>query len=47
MGAMYELRYYITLKNRKNEKEFVDALRERNGNMPIICAQIMPKKDEL
>ena len=47
MGAMYELRYYVTLKNRKNEKEFVDALRERNGNMPIVCAQVMPKKDEL
>lgn len=47
MGSLYELRYYVTLKNKKEEKAFMDALRERNGNMPITCAQIMPKKDEL
>lgn len=47
MGSMYELQYYVTLKDRKKEKAFMDALRERNGNMPITCAQVMPKKDEL
>ncbi len=47
MGSMYELHYKVTLKNRRKEKEFMDALRERNGNLPITCAITMPKKDEL
>ena len=47
MGSMYELRYRVTLKDRRKEKAFMDALRERNGNLPITCAITMPKKDEL
>jgi hypothetical protein len=47
MGSLYELRYRVTLKDRRKEKAFMDALRERNGNLPITCAITMPKKDEL
>ncbi len=47
MGSLYELRYTVTLKNKKEEKEMMDALRERNGNLPITSATVMPKKDEL
>lgn len=47
MGSMYELIYKVTLKDRRKEKEMMDALRERNGNLPITCAITMPKKDEL
>jgi hypothetical protein len=47
MDSLYELRYRVTLKDRRKEKAFMDALRERNGNLPITCAITMPKKDEL
>ncbi len=47
MGSLYELRYVITLKDKKKEKDMIDRLRERNGNLPITSATVMPKKDEL
>ncbi len=37
MGSMYELRYHIDLKDERREKEFIDALRCRNGNLTIAC----------
>ena len=40
MGSLYKLVYNITLKDLKKEKEFIDALRCRNGNLEIaICKQ--------
>ena len=35
MGSMFKLTYSITLKNVKEEKEFIDELRIRNGNLEI------------
>lgn len=35
MGSMYKLRYDVILKDSTNEKEFIDRLRERNGNLEI------------
>ena len=37
MGSMYQLQYNIEMKNPGKEKEFIDALRARNGNLTIIC----------
>lgn len=37
MGSLYELRYTISLKDELREKEFIDALRCRNGNLNISC----------
>ncbi len=37
MGSLYELRYTIMLKDDAQEKEFIDALRCRNGNLTICC----------
>lgn len=39
MGSMYQLHYNIELKNTLQEKEFIDALRCRNGNLTIICGK--------
>ena len=36
MGSMYKLTYSITLKDIKKEKEFMDKLRCRNGNLEIM-----------
>ena len=38
MGSMFKLKYNITLKDAKKEKEFIDALRCRNGNLEIMIS---------
>ena len=35
MGSMFELKYLIIFKATTNEKEFIDKLRTRNGNLKI------------
>jgi len=35
MGSMYRLTYNVTLRDRNSEKEFIDSLRVRNGNLEI------------
>jgi hypothetical protein len=36
LGATFEITYKIQIKNGINEKEFIDELRTRNGNLNII-----------
>lgn len=40
MGTLYELTYYIDLKNGVNEKELIDSIRCRNGNLNISLGMI-------
>lgn len=35
MGSLYQLYYWVTLKDSQKEKEFIDNLRCRNGNLEI------------
>lgn len=35
MGSLFNLKYRISLKNDRKEKEFIDALRVKNGNLKI------------
>ena len=35
MGSMFRLSYRIVVKDINQEKNFVDELRERNGNLEI------------
>jgi len=39
MGTLYELTYNIYIKNGDVSKDFIDALRCRNGNLNIICGR--------
>lgn len=39
MGSLFRLTYHITLKDAKQEKTFIDALRERNGNLEISMSR--------
>ena len=39
MGSMFKLTYDLTLKDSKKEKEFIDKLRERNGNLEIMVSR--------
>ncbi|MDO4555555.1 MAG: DUF4956 domain-containing protein [Lachnospiraceae bacterium] len=47
MGTMYELVYHVRLRNAEKEKEFIDELRCRNGNLSIILGLVQRNKDEL
>ena len=37
LGTMYQITYDIVLKDPQDEKKMIDALRMRNGNLPIIA----------
>lgn len=47
LGSMFNLSYSIILKDVSKEKEMIDALRCRNGNLTIVCSKAMPNHDEL
>lgn len=40
MGSVYELNYQVSFKRGKNEKDFLDALRARNGNLPLRIGRV-------
>jgi uncharacterized membrane protein YhiD involved in acid resistance len=43
MGSLYKLEYTIILNNPKQEKAMIDELRERNGNLEIVCGRPVNK----
>lgn len=47
MGTMYELSYRVELRNMAKEKEFIDEMRCRNGNLSIIYGLVPREKNEL
>ena len=47
MGSMFRLTYDITLRDVKREKEFIDKLRERNGNLEIMVSREESQSAEL
>lgn len=47
MGSMFCLYYLITLKDLNNEKEFMDELRCRNGNLEVLIQRVDFDKSEL
>ena len=44
MGTLYEVSYHIVLKSERIPKEFLDALRCRNGNLNIVCGWVASKE---
>ncbi|ROR28470.1 uncharacterized protein DUF4956 [Mobilisporobacter senegalensis] len=47
MGSLYKLDYRIRMKVSENEKNLIDELRCRNGNLEIICGKVTYGSDEL
>ncbi|MGE4548178.1 MAG: DUF4956 domain-containing protein [Intestinibacillus sp.] len=47
MGSLFELHYDVKLRGEIVPKEFLDALRCRNGNLNIVCGRYPAGKDEL
>ncbi len=41
MGSLFKLKYKIILKPNKSEKQFIDALRIRNGNLEINISSLV------
>ncbi|MCD7947069.1 MAG: DUF4956 domain-containing protein [Oscillospiraceae bacterium] len=39
MGSLYKLQYHVCLRSAQREKEFIDQLRCRNGNLEIVCGR--------
>ena len=39
MGSMFRLTYNVVMKNCEREKEMIDRLRERNGNLEILISR--------
>ena len=44
MGTLYELSYDIYLKDGEVKKEFIDAIRCRNGNLNVSCGRMNDKE---
>lgn len=47
MGSLYELTYNIVVPDISREKEFIDKIRCRNGNLNIVCGRVPVGKEEL
>ena len=47
MGSMFKLKYNIVLKDATREKQFIDALRCRNGNLEIMISNREEMQNEL
>ena len=47
MGSLFELTYNIVTKDNVSEKEFIDELRCRNGNLNITLARETISENEL
>lgn len=47
MGSLYELLYRVSITVPGTEKEFIDALRCRNGNLTIALGRVSSGRDEL
>lgn len=47
MGTMYEISYIVEMKNINEEKEMIDEIRCRNGNLTVACGRVPANTDEL
>lgn len=47
LGALYELRYEVTLKDPGQEKAMLDQIRVRNGNLTVQSSLMAPVSNEL
>ena len=47
MGSLFKLKYIIQLNGRMTEKELIDALRTRNGNLEIAISRYITKENDL
>ena len=46
MGSLFKLNYEIVLKDPSIEKEFIDKLRTRNGNLEISVSEYQAQSND-
>ena len=47
MGSMFELTYMAEFISEDRQKEFIDAVRCRNGNLTVLVSRQVAEKEEL
>lgn len=47
MGTLFDLRYEVSLKDNAKEKELIDKIRVRNGNLTVCCGILPADRSEL
>ena len=47
MGSLFKIKYIVQLNGTMTEKELMDALRTRNGNLEIAISRYITKENEL
>lgn len=47
LGSLFELHYEVTLRDPAQEKQFIDAIRTRNGNLNILLSRTPGNNEEL
>lgn len=47
MGSLYELCYHVELRAELIEKDMLDDIRCRNGNLTIVCGRLPDSREEL
>jgi len=47
MGTMFDLQYVVNMKDVTKEKEMLDKIRCRNGNLTVSCGLVPVNRDEL
>ena len=45
MGSLFELTYLVNIKKNINEKEFIDKLRIKNGNLKIVLSKTLEENN--
>ncbi|MBQ4030527.1 MAG: hypothetical protein II625_02120 [Bacilli bacterium] len=45
LGSMFELKYGVVLKNDINEKELIDKIRTRNGNLKVSLSHAIETEE--
>ena len=47
MGSLFELTYMVKLKPEINEKEFMDKIRVKNGNLKVLLSHPLDESEAL
>lgn len=47
LGSMYQLCYIVVLRDSRREKQMIDAIRCRNGNLTVSCGRLASEQQEL
>ena len=47
LGSLFELTYCVKFKDENSQKAFIDEIRTKNGNLPIVCSKLKSEYGEM